>query len=163
MKLLTILKYSINFLFVSYILTELAIHVMSIYNGQYLNEAGILLWGPLMYIIIHEIMLLMILYYLRKFVLEAEKGTPLDRSTRKYLKLSGIFCLIYGLLDCCFELSTVFEHYSYRSEFGNAFFAESIWTIGFLFFIIVIGLFLIYLSEVLASSDELRQESKLTI
>ncbi len=163
MKLLTILKYSINLIFCSYILTELVIHGLSIYNGQYQNESGINFWGPLLYVLIHEIIIIMILYYLRKFVLGAEKGAPLDKSTRKYLKLSGIFCLIYGLLDCCLELPTVLELYRYSSELSNSIFAESIWTIGFLFFIIIIGLFLIYLSEVLAASDEIRQESKLTI
>lgn len=160
MKLLTVLKYSINFIFFSFILTELLVHVLSIYNGQYASD--IYFWWTITYILIHEIIILMVLYYLRKFVLNADKGTPLDKSTRKYLKLSGIFCLIYGFLDS-YKLIIVFEFYSTTGEYNNPFFVENIWACSSLFFTIFIGLFFIYLSQVLASSDEIRQENKLTI
>ena len=160
MKLLTVLRYSINFIFFSFILTELLVHVLSIYNGQYASDDYF--WWSIIFILIHEIIILMVLYYLRKFVINADKGTPLDKSTRKYLMLSGIFCLLYGFLDC-YKLTGVFEFYSTTGEYDSPFFVESIWAIGSLFFTIFIGLFFIYLSKVLASSDEIRQENKLTI
>ncbi len=160
MKLLTVLRYSINFLFFSFILTELLIHFLAIYKGQYSSD--FYSWRSIMYILIHEIIILMVLYYLRKFVINADRGTPLDKSTRKYLKLSGIFCVIYGFLEC-YNLTGFFEFYRVIGEYNDPFFVQSIWAFSSIIFAIFIGLFLIYLSKVLASSDELRQENILTI
>ena len=61
------------------------------------------------------------------------------------------------------KLIGVFEFYSITGEYNNPFFIENILTLSSLFFTIFIGLFFIYLSKVLATSDEIRQENKLTI
>ncbi|NJC27940.1 DUF2975 domain-containing protein [Neolewinella antarctica] len=161
MKLLTTVKYSINFLFFSFILTGLLNHVL-FYNGLPESTSTTYFWWLHIYIISAEVTVLLALYYLREFVLSSIRGTPLDESTRKCLKLSGIFCLVYGLLDCS-TLLGIFDYYRANSEFNNHFVGTIFRTCSSLFFTFFIGIFFIYLSKILESSDEIRQENKLTI
>lgn len=160
MKLLTVLRYSINLLFFSFILLVLSVHVLSFYEGQ--HELDIHFWEIQVFVLVYEVIILMALYYLRKFVLNAEKETPLDESTRKYLKLSGVFCLIFGLLDC-YKIIGLYSYYSANVGDYNNLFYLGISACSSVFFATFIGLFFIYLSNVLAFSDEIRQENKFTI
>lgn len=104
----------------------------------------------------------MILFFLRKFVHNSDMGAPFDRSTRKNLKLSGIFCLIYGLIRIP-ELTGILTFYRVTGEVPLSNIWSGLLDIGSFFYIILIGLFFIYLSKVLETSDAIRQENKLTI
>ncbi len=161
MKLLSVLKYLINTIFILFLLTGISVHVLSFYNEpSYTSQAGF--WWSQLFILMYELVVLMVLYGLLRFVLSADKGTPLDASTRKYLKLSGVFCLVSGVLSCG-QVAGIFTYYSANGGYTNQFFVDVLWGSIPVFFVVFIGVFFLYLSDVLAFSDEMRQENKLTI
>lgn len=163
MKILTVLKYLINFIFITYLVSACLWLGWPFYDNSYAQyDNGGILSAFIIVPLIHMMIIFMILFYLRKFVHNAEVGTPLEKSTRKHLKLSGIFCLIYGFLRIP-EVAGIIAFYKATGEFNPSLINYSILDFGSLFFTFFIGLFFIYLSKVLEYSDTIRQENILTI
>ncbi len=163
MKVLTLLKHFINFIFVAFILSAILMIVVPFYNQAYTDyNASDTFWMLIIFPVVHSLIIFMILFYLRKFVNHSHIGTPLDKSTRKYLKMSGVFCLISGLIRIP-EVIGIIEFYRISGEFDPLLVTNGFIDFGSLFYIILIGLFFIYLAIVLESSDVIRQENKLTI
>lgn len=166
MKVLTVLKYLINFVFISFLVCACLILITPFYDPS-LTEffTADTMWMYLFFPIIHLTAIFMILFYLRKFVHHSTVGTPLDESSRKYLKRAGIFCLIFGFL----KMPQLFGLITFYSAVGidgwnDAFSATSNFLqFGSLFYSMLIGLFFIYLSKVLESSYLIKQENQLTI
>lgn len=104
----------------------------------------------------------MILFYLRRFVMNSVGGNSLDKSTRKYLKLAGVFCLIYGVLEI-HDFSGIISFYMHGAELNSSMITSGFLDFGALCFTFLIGLFFIYLSKVLELSEVIKQENQLTI
>jgi|GEM_PF-4699493 len=119
-------------------------------------------WYAIIFISIHLIVIFMILFNLRKFVINSVSGNALDKSTRKYLKLAGIFSLIYGGMPI-FNLFGIISYFKSAGGVSVTLVTDAFFEVGKLCFLFVVGLFFLYLSNVLQQSEELKQENQLTI
>jgi len=163
MKILTVLKGLINFIFLAFLIAALTVILIPFYHQSYSDYSSSEVFSMLILVpVFHLTVTFLILYYLRKFVYHSLENTPLDELSRKYLKLSGIFCVISGIIKIP-QLTGLITFYNVTGELKTSMIASQFLDFDSLFFIILIGIFFIYLSMVLDKSDELRQENKLTI
>jgi len=163
MKILSVLKYLINFIFLTFLIAAITVMIIPFYHQSYSDYSSTeVFWMLIIYPIVHLLVTFLILYYLRKFVYYSFDGAPMDESSRKYLKLSGIFCVISGIIKIP-QFTGLITFYNISGELKTSMIASQFLDFDSLFFIILVGLFFIYLSKVLDKSDELRQENKLTI
>lgn len=166
MKVLTLLKHLINFLFFAFLGSACLLYIGPFVSPSFADyNSREIFWLLTVFPLVHLIIIFMILFFLRKFVLHATVGTPLDASSRKYLKLSGIFCLIYGLLRVpqFFALITFYRVVGFDDVNSISQLTGFFVDLGSLFYSLLIGLFFIYLSKVLESSYLIKQENQLTI
>jgi len=163
MTLLTVLKHLINFVYFAFIIMAILLITMPFIDNSYLNySSSERYWLLVGFPAVHLILMFAILFYLRKFVLKSASGTPLDYSARKYLKPAGVLCLIFGLLKAP-AIAAIIEFMRVTGEFNTITIFHSFSSFDSVFYLILIGVFLLYLSKVLESSDIIRQENKLTI
>ena len=162
MDVLKTLKYLVNFIFIAFIISAIIVLARPFYSQSYdpLNSPPIV-W-MLIFSLVHLCPIFLILFYLRKFVLGSDLATPFDKSTRNNLKLAGIFCLISAMIKAS-EVAGIISYYSYTNDYDATLIANKFFDFDSVFYMIFFGLFFIYLSKVLKSSDLIRQENKLTI
>lgn len=161
MKTLTILKYAINFVFFSYIITS-GITLFQMAMQDIDNIGNPAFWYAMIFIMAFHVVIFLLLYYLRNFVLCSINETPLNHRSRKHLRKAGLFCFIFAFLNLYEVFATVELFYQQiNSKFDV--FLMSYMSSGSFFFLVLVGLFFIYLSKVLEKSDEIRTENSLTI
>lgn len=163
MNVLTILKHFINFIFYAFIPLSIGILIYPFMNPDVIGQD----WkGTAIVIIIlpaiHLLCIFFILYYLRNFVFKSFVGEPFQKSSRKYLKWSGIFCLIYSLIKTP-QLFGLITFYRIAGHEDPSFILDGVFEFGIICLIAFVGLFLIYISKVFELSDQLKQENQLTI
>ena len=163
MKVLQILKYLVNFSLVVFLVTAFfsVLHPFtdSFYTGVEMEKY---LWVQVTYIAVHLGVIFMILYYLRRFIVNSANGKSLDKLTRKYLRMAGIFCLLYGIIKIP-QLSAFLSFYFNYTSSDSSILSAGFMEVGSLCFTFLIGLFFIYLSKVLELSDMIEKENRLTI
>ena len=162
MDVLKTLKYLVNFIFIAFIISAVIMLASPYYDQSYVDYSSSNVLGMLIFSIVHLIPIFLILFYLRKFVLGSDIGTPFDKATRNNLKLSGIFCLISGMIKAS-EVAGVFAYYSYTKDYNASLITNNFFDFDSVFYMTFFGLFFIYLSKVLETSDLMREENKLTI
>ena len=163
MKTLKSLKHLINFSFLIFIASVFFVFIQPFFDTSYTQiDKESFFWITLFFVAFHMGIIFMILFYLRKFIINSIGGNPLDKSTRNCLKIAGIFCLIYGAIRI-YEVSGIFAFYRYGGEINSSLITDGILHFGSLCFTWIVGLFFIYLSIVLEESEVLKQENQLTI
>lgn len=163
MKILSALKHLTNFIFIAYIISAILILILPFINPSIQISTGpdkylVYLAMPLLYLLI----IFGILFFLRKFVVTSFRKEPIDESARKNLKFSGLFCILYGVISIP-KIFALIQFYRISETTNISFMLSHIFDFGSIFYMILIGLFFIYLSKVLETSDIINQENKLTI
>lgn len=101
------------------------------------------------------------LFNIRMIVSRFMYGFNYDLKTRKYFKVAGWSTLIYGLIK--FFLEDYWDSFLGEKGFSILSFNREFHGFGSYLFIIILGLFFIYIAKVLEKSDELQKENELTI
>ncbi len=163
MKLLSVLKHLMNFVFLAFILSSIFMLVRPFYDS---DSGGVsntqFIYGQVILPIIHVAILFMILFYLRKFVLRSFKGNDLEKPTIQSLKMAGIFCIIYGVIRIP-QILGIIHFYSVVGMEDPSLLLDDFLNMGSLYYSILIGLFFIYLSRIMDQSFMIKQENQLTI
>ena len=162
MKVITILKYLVNFIFIAFLLTSALVLSNPFWDSSFAEVSTVEVVWKLVFSLIHLSVIFMILFYLRKFVQGSDMGTPFDQATRKYLRLSGIFCLVYSMIKV-FDIAGLITYFRVIGDYDLRLVSESFLDFGSFFYLLFFGVFFIYLSKVLETSDLIREENKLTI
>lgn len=163
MRELRIIKHLINSIFFGFIPLGLGLIIypyLHAKSGGYAQGESLFLHS--LYPAIHCLAIFCILFCVRKFVQESYIGDHFQASSRKYLKFSGIFCLVY----CVIKLPETFAFYTFYKVAGSMEpfqWMTSIFEVGSLCMMMLIGLFLIYLSKVFELSYQIKEENDLTI
>ena len=166
MKALSILKHLINFIFIVFILSSCLTFLepflqpsfsLSDYEG--IGGIWLLFVLPSVYLLI----IFFILFNLWKFIHNSVIDKSLGRSSRKYLKRSGIFSIIYGII---LKLPQVLS--MMQLQWGEGFQtgrmnAGLLLDLLDILLLVFFGLFLIYMAKILELSNKLKQENELTI
>lgn len=162
MKVLMILKKLINFTYFSFVPLAIFYLIFPLYSSSIIYESRSMFWLNIILPTVYLSVIFMIIFFLRKFVLNSFVNKPFDESARKYLKLSGIFCVVYGSLS----LPQIFGYIVYYSTVGVDHVNSMVYNFlnfGTFHYSILIGLFFIYMSKILEVSDLMEQENQLTI
>ncbi len=163
MKILVVLKHLMNFIFLAFILSSVFMLSRPFFDnsmGEVSNTQFII--GQLVLPLVHVGFIFMILFYLRKFVIQSFKGDTLQKSTTKHLKLAGIFCIVYGVIRLP-QIFGIIQFYSIVGMENPFLLFEDFLNLGSLYYTILIGLFFIYLSKIMDQSNLIKQENQLTI
>jgi len=137
--------------------------VLSMHGTDMYISTGFEYWVNLFWNVFHLGMFFMILFYLRKFVIQSVVGESFDKSTRKYLNLAGTIAFVYGSIRLISNILSPFFFESMNVELYAMILSLDFLGFGSPFFISLIGLVFIYLSQVLELSDIINEESRLTI
>ncbi len=182
MDVLTVLKHAINAFFFVYLIIAClwmippingtpGLDFINVINNTVTNGSGgpveeiegAFYWYQLIWFTFHIIMFLLILFFFRKFVLHSVVGESFDKSTRKYLRYAGICCIIYGAIRVCTDVIGPLAYYWRGAQDYLVMLSMDFVGFGSPFFTLIIGLFFMYLSKVLALSEMIHHENELTI
>ncbi len=163
MKVLTILKHTINILFIAFVLSSAYTLIYPYLDESYSRIKPVEIFAyESSYVFIHLFVLAFALYYLRKFVIQSSLNEPFDQLSREYIYRSGIFCILFScirIIDLFFQLL----HYDFGLQSKIELVVFELTHLGSMFFMLFFGLFFIYLSKVLAQSELFLKENQLTI
>ncbi len=181
MKVLLTLKHLINFFFFLFLVLAVLWMIPPLYGalghdfiavikeiltngaGTIERAEGAYYWYLLIWFSFHIIMFFMIIYYLRRFVLESIVQGAFDRGTRKYLRLAGILFVIYGVVRIPSNLIAPLFFYWSGGENYLSFITMDLMGFDSPLFMTLIGLFFIYIAKTLELSEMLQEENRLTI
>lgn len=175
MKSLKTLQWLINFFFFGFCLAILLALLLFVFlPGGSLNQLLIELsktgledsaktifqinYITLLLNVLRIILFGVVLYFLRKVVMNFAVGRVFDIATRNSLKYMGLYIVLLGVLKMTMQILI-----PYYLGHGLTLFSLDFAGVGSTYFIIAIGLLFSYMSKVLEQSALVQQENELTI